>query len=80
MMGVSKDLLILPGGNNWKDQLHKPILEKVGLDKGVIIVAICDAVDALANFGYLDTRKHTSNSLGYTKCRVQIIRAKNFLK
>ena len=31
------------------------------------IAAICGATDALANMGYLDTRKHTSNNLEYTK-------------
>ena len=63
------DLLILPGGMNWNDQVHKPILERVGtaLDEGTIIAAICGAVDALANSGYIDTRKHTSNNLEYTK-------------
>ncbi|MEB7811343.1 type 1 glutamine amidotransferase family protein [Staphylococcus xylosus] len=62
-------LLILPGGMNWNDQVHKPILERVGtaLDEGTIIAAICGAVDALANSGYLDIRKHTSNNLEYTK-------------
>lgn len=63
------DLLILPGGTNWYDQVHQPILDRVviALDKGVVIAAICGAVDALANSGYLDTRKHTSNNLEYTK-------------
>ncbi|OIX97394.1 glutamine amidotransferase [Staphylococcus equorum] len=63
------DLLILPGGTNWNDQVHKPILERVGtaLDEGTIIAAICGAVDALANNGYLNTRQHTSNNLEYTK-------------
>lgn len=63
------DLFILPGGTNWNDQVHKPIIEKIGiaLEEGVVIAAICGAVDALANSGYLDTRKHTSNNLEYTK-------------
>ncbi|WP_210128607.1 MULTISPECIES: type 1 glutamine amidotransferase family protein [unclassified Staphylococcus] len=62
-------ILILPGGMNWNDQVHKPILERVGtaLDEGTIIVAICGAVDALASNGYLDTRRHTSNNIEYTK-------------
>lgn len=63
------DLLILPGGMNWNDQVHQPILEKIriALEEGVVIAAICGAVDALANSGYLDTRKHTSNNLEHTK-------------
>lgn len=65
----SNDLLILPGGTTWNDQVHKSILDNIGaaLDKRVVIAAICGAVDALANRGYLDNRKHTSNNLKYTK-------------
>ncbi|MFG0935233.1 DJ-1/PfpI family protein, partial [Staphylococcus sp. 231237_7MaSpsaltlick] len=50
-------------------QVHQPIKECVGkaLDEGVVVAAICGAVDALASSGYLDTRKHTSNNLEYTK-------------
>ncbi|PKI04763.1 glutamine amidotransferase [Staphylococcus xylosus] len=63
------DLLILPGGTNWNDQVHQPIKECIGkaLDEGVVVAAICGAVDALASSGYLDARKHTSNNLEYTK-------------
>lgn len=63
------DLLILPGGTNWNDQVHQLILKRIGiaLDEGVVIVAICGAVDALANSSYLDARDYTSNNLEYTK-------------
>ncbi|MGD6801953.1 type 1 glutamine amidotransferase family protein [Rossellomorea vietnamensis] len=65
----SKDLLILPGGNTWSDEIHQPVLERIGgaLKHGTIVAAICGATDALANMGYLDSRKHTSNNLDYTK-------------
>ncbi|KFX60138.1 glutamine amidotransferase [Clostridium botulinum] len=65
----SKDLLVLPGGNTWGEDIHQPILKKVGqaLELGTIIAAICGAIEALANAGYLDSRKHTSNNLEYTK-------------
>ncbi|GAB6436015.1 MULTISPECIES: type 1 glutamine amidotransferase family protein [Bacillus] len=65
----SKDLLILPGGTTWVEEIHQPILEKIdqALKRGTIVAAICGATDALANMGYLDTRKHTSNNLEYTK-------------
>ncbi|WP_044339270.1 type 1 glutamine amidotransferase family protein [Rossellomorea aquimaris] len=65
----SKDLLILPGGTTWSEEIHQPILERVGqaLKLGMIVAAICGAIEALANIGYLDTRKHTSNNLEYTK-------------
>lgn len=65
----SKDLLILPGGTNWSEEIHQPILERIGLalKLGTIVAAICGATEALANMGYLDTRKHTSNNFEYTK-------------
>lgn len=63
------DLIILPGGNTWGEVIHQPILKKIGeaLKLGTIVAAICGAIEALANMGYLDTRKHTSNNLEYTK-------------
>ena len=65
----SKDLLILPGGTSWSEEIHQPILERIGqaLKIGTVVAAICGATEALANKGYLDTRKHTSNNLEYTK-------------
>ncbi len=64
-----KDLFILPGGTTWMEEIHQPILGKVGqaLKHGTIVAAICGAIEGLANMGYLDTRKHTSNNLEYTK-------------
>ncbi|SDI03247.1 Putative intracellular protease/amidase [Planococcus glaciei] len=65
----SKDLLILPGGTTWNEEIHQPVLERVGeaLKQGTIVAAICGAIEGLANLGYLDVRKHTSNNLEYTK-------------
>lgn len=65
----SKDLLILPGGTTWNEEIHQPILERIGhaLNLGTIVAAICGAIEGLANMGYIDTRKHTSNNLEYTK-------------
>ncbi|UED78435.1 glutamine amidotransferase [Lysinibacillus sp. CD3-6] len=65
----SKDLLILPGGTTWSEEIHQPILERVGqaLKFGTIVAAICGATEALANMGYLDSRKHTSSDLEYIK-------------
>ncbi|WP_426982569.1 type 1 glutamine amidotransferase family protein [Bacillus cabrialesii] len=63
------DLVILPGGNTWGEDIHQPILKKVGeaLKLGTIVAAICGATLGLANDGYLDSRKHTSNDLEYLK-------------
>lgn len=65
----NKDLLILPGGTMWNEEIHQPVLERVGraLELGTLVAAICGSIEALANMGYLDTRKHTSNNLEYTK-------------
>ncbi|RIW30745.1 glutamine amidotransferase [Bacillus salacetis] len=64
-----KDLLILPGGTTWSEEIHEPILERAGqaLTQGTIVAAICGATDALADKGYLNFRKHTTNNLDYTK-------------
>lgn len=65
----SKDLLILPGGTTWREDIHRPLLKKVGeaLKLGAIVAAICGATEGLANIEYLDSIKHTSNSLEYMK-------------
>ncbi|ASB88203.1 glutamine amidotransferase [Bacillus sonorensis] len=65
----SKDLLVLPGGNTWGEDIHQSILKKVGeaLKLGTIVAGICGATEGLANSGYLDSRKHTSNNLEYIK-------------
>ncbi|GAF13932.1 ThiJ/PfpI family protein [Bacillus sp. JCM 19046] len=65
----SKDLIILPGGTTWNEDIHQPFLERIdqALKRGTIVAAICGAIEALANRGHLDKRKHTSNNLDYTK-------------
>ncbi|EDW21715.1 type 1 glutamine amidotransferase family protein [Bacillus sp. FSL K6-4563] len=65
----NKDLFILPGGTTWGEDIHQPILERIGqaLELGTIVAAICGATEGLANRGYLNTRRHTSNNLEYTK-------------
>ncbi|RKL66539.1 glutamine amidotransferase [Salipaludibacillus neizhouensis] len=65
----SEDLIVLPGGNTWREDIHQPFLKKIGeaLKIGTVVAAICGATEALANMGYLDSRKHTSNDLEYIK-------------
>jgi putative intracellular protease/amidase len=62
-------VLILPGGENWLEDFHKPILEqaKEFLDAGITVAAICGATLGLAKAGLLDNRPHTSNDLGFLK-------------
>lgn len=65
---VSKtSVLLLPGANTWSDPKHSAIIEKASefLSVGAIVCAICGATAALANFGILDQRPHTSNGSGF---------------
>ncbi|XUW99572.1 MAG: type 1 glutamine amidotransferase family protein [Dehalogenimonas sp.] len=65
---VSKaSALLLPGANTWNNPKHGAILEKAGefLSSGATVGAICGATAALANFGLLDKRPHTSNGPGF---------------
>ncbi|GGE60058.1 type 1 glutamine amidotransferase family protein [Priestia taiwanensis] len=63
------NLFILPGGNTWGEIIHEPILRKIdeALKLGIVVAAICGATTGLANSGYLDSRRHTSNDLEYLK-------------
>ena len=60
-------LLLLPGADTWNDQKHGAIIEKARefLSLGVAVCAICGATAALAEFGLLDQRSHTSNGPGF---------------
>lgn len=60
-------MLLLPGADTWNDPKHNAIIEKAGelLSKGATVCAICGATAALANFGLLDNRSHTSNGPGF---------------
>lgn len=61
------DVLLLPGADTWNDTKHEPIIQKASefLSIGATIDAICGATTALANFGLLDERPHTSNGVGF---------------
>lgn len=62
-----ESVLLLPGANTWNDPKHGAIIEKAGslLSVGATVGAICGATVALANFGLLDQRPHTSNGPGF---------------
>lgn len=67
-MVMSKtSVLLLPGADTWDDPKHGAILEKASefLFAGATVCAICGATAALAAFGLLDQRPHTSNGLGF---------------
>ena len=60
-------ILLLPGADTWNDPKHGTIIEKASefLSFGATVCAICGATAALANFGLLDKRPHTSNGPGF---------------
>ncbi len=60
-------MLLLPGADTWNDPKHGAIIEKASefLSLGAMVCAICGATAALANFGLLDKRPHTSNGPGF---------------
>lgn len=60
-------MLILPGADTWSNPIHRAIIEKASefLSMGATVCAICGATTALANFGLLDNRRHTSNGPGF---------------
>lgn len=60
-------VLILPGANTWSDPAHSEIIKKASelLSIGATVCAICGATAALASFGLLDNRRHTSNGAGF---------------
>ena len=60
-------VLLLPGADTWNDPKHGAIMKKASefLSIGATVGAICGATTALANFGLLDNRRHTSNGQGF---------------
>lgn len=60
-------VLLLPGADTWNNPKHVAIIEKASefLALGAAVCAICGATAALANFGLLDQRPHTSNGPGF---------------
>lgn len=60
-------VLLLPGADTWNDPKHGAIIKKASefLSVGAIVGAICGATVALADYGLLDSRRHTSNGQGF---------------
>lgn len=73
-------ILLLPGADTWNDPKHGAIIEKASefLSLGATVCAICGATAALANFGLLDKRPHTSNGLGFLEMVSPRYRGQNF--
>lgn len=60
-------VLLLPGADTWNETKHTTIIKKASefLSLGATVCAICGATVALANYGLLDKRPHTSNGIGF---------------
>ena len=73
-------VLLLPGADTWNDPKHGAIIEKASelLSLGATVGAICGATTALANFGLLDKRFHTSNGQGFLEMFSPSYKGKNF--
>ncbi len=73
-------VLLLPGADTWNDPKHDAIIKKAGefLSIGATVGAICGATTALANFGLLDNRRHTSNGQGFLEMFSPTYKGQNF--
>lgn len=62
-------LLLLIGGEAWKEQKNNAVLPVVesAVRRKIPVGAICNAVNFMAENGYLDSIDHTGNSLEYMK-------------
>ncbi len=65
----ANDIIILPGADTWLDEQNQKILNMIEnlIAQNVTVAAICGATIALANFGILDCRQHTSNDKDFLK-------------
>ncbi len=73
-------VLLLPGANTWDDPKHGAIIKKAGnlLALGATVCAICGATTALAKWGLLDHRPHTSNGPGFLEMFCPSYKGHNF--
>lgn len=80
MVTGETSLLLLPGADTWNDPKHSAIIEKAGefLQAGATVCAICGATAALAGFGLLDQRSHTSNGPGFLEMFVPGYKGQGF--
>ncbi len=62
-------MLILPGSDLWLTQTNPEIIQiaQKFLNNGIPVAAICGATIALANNGFMNNCKHTSNNLDFLK-------------
>lgn len=76
-------LLILAGGTAWAEQKNNDILPVVdfAVSNHIPVGAICNAVNFMAENGYLDEIKHSGNTLEFMKTQAPHYKGeKNFLE
>lgn len=75
-----KSVLLLPGADTWNDPRHGAIIKKAGefLSTGATVGAICGATVVLADFGLLDSRRHTSNGKRFLEMFSSAYKGQNF--
>ncbi len=65
------DMLLLSGGDAWTEQKNnaiQPVVE-FAVQHHILVAAICNAANFMAENGYLDTIKHSGNTLEYMKAQ-----------
>lgn len=64
-------LLILPGGTAWLEGKNNAVLPVVdrAVREGIPVGAICNAVNFMAENGYLDHVRHSGNTLAFLKAQ-----------
>jgi putative intracellular protease/amidase len=63
------EMLLLIGGNAWMEEKNnniKPIVD-YAVESNIPVAAICGATFFMSENGYLDNRKHSSNTLEFLK-------------
>ena len=75
-------MLILPGGYAWMKQLNNAVLTIVqyAVKKQIPVGAICNAVNFMAENGFLDRIRHSGNTLEFLKLQAPHYRGEpNFI-
>lgn len=75
-------MLILSGGTGWHEEKnHKAAaLVDAALERNIPVAAICDAVTFLASRGYLDSVRHTGNTLAYLQHKAPNYKGQDFFE
>ena len=66
---VNIKLLLIPGGLSWDNAKYKKYcgIIRYCLENNILTAAICNGVTFLADNGFLDSRRHTGNTVEYLK-------------